>query len=427
MGGHHTPIFTLSREDVYDYQLCPKIVAFKAMQAIRNLNRPSPKPLIEPRFELGKEPQTIGRATELAVETAFSLRQIAKRDVAEIRIPQVHQLLQHKLAIEISPQRLTAHVKILAADMLKGAIILRETIEESYGNVRLLGRCESRNPVMPCKVQPDFVAFAEGTQKAILIESKGSLSKSSKRDRFQASYYNGIASKFGVMLINERTERQRHLIAPVVKFDQPAETLIVNPRRREIDKIQDSILIDQTLARRIWEAKQLGMNGKLPETDCQPTCPHNRYKQSAEEDRLEPATPLPLVFAQGYNELGYDLDSFYQRRLALRALPYEVSHRLIWGGELSENSRNRLLSWLTENLGLDPQIAADLVKGKSQTRPDAKKLTKAMSSEIEPWKKILKKRLKVSAPVVAGLATSLYSLPHDTSRFVRIGWKRWRK
>jgi len=420
-----TPIFTLNRDDVYDYQRCPKIVAFKAMQAMKALSQPAPKP-VAARHQVGKEPQTIGRATELAVETALSIKELPKGDIIRIQqSPQVQQLLQRRLLDEISPSRLTAYVKLLAADALKGAITLRKKVEESYGNIRLLGRCESRNPLMPSKVQPDYVAFAEGTRRAILIESKGSVSKSAKHDQFQASYYNGIASKFGVMLVKERTEHGSHLIAPLVKFNQPAETIILYPRRKEFNKVQHSILVDQELASQIWEAKQLGMRGKLPETDCASNCPHSRYLQPASEDTLEPAPPLPLIFAEGYNELDYDVDAFYQRVLASKALPREVLYAMFLGN-LGEDSRDRLVSWLTDNLGLEFQVAADFVKGKSpESKPDAKKLMRSMANEIDPWKKILGKRFKTSAPVVEGLATSIYGLPHGTSRFIKSAWKRW--
>jgi hypothetical protein len=57
-------------------------------------------------------------------------------------------------------------------------------------------------------------------------------------------------------------------------------------------------------------------------------------------------------------------------------------------------------------------------------KPSTRKLMRAMASKVEPWKKMLSERLKVSAPVVDGLSTSIYALPHYTRRFVRNGWKR---
>jgi hypothetical protein len=426
--GHHTSLFTINRDDVYDYLRCPKIVAFKAMLTMRNLNQPSTKPKsMVPRFELGKEPQTIGRAAELAVETAFSLKSVDKETAPEMQeASEIDQTLQRRLTTEISPQRLTAYVRVLATDALKNAIKLRVGIEENYGNLRLLGRCESRNPLGPSKVQPDFVAFAEGTQRAILLESKGSVSKS-KRDQFQASYYNGIAGKFGVMLIKERTERGRHTIAPLVRFNQPAETLILYSRRGEFEKIKESILVDRKLAHEIWEAKQLGMKGKLPETDCGPTCPHNRFRVTAEEDTLEPAVPLPLVFARGYYDLDYALDILYQTNLAYSAMPSNVAEELFWGN-LSSDSRNKLSTWLVENLGLSPRLAVRFANQRTmQERPDAKKVIRTMASEIEPWKMIFKKRFKISAPVNQGLATSFFALPRDSNRLIKAAWRRWRK
>jgi hypothetical protein len=60
---HHTSLFTINRDDVYDYLRCPKIVALKVMLAMRDLSQPAekPKPTI-PRFELRRWPQMMERA-----------------------------------------------------------------------------------------------------------------------------------------------------------------------------------------------------------------------------------------------------------------------------------------------------------------------------------------------------------------------------
>lgn len=257
----------------------------------------------------------------MAIEAAFS----------GVQSQDALNMLQGKLASQISPDRLKENVNAIASEALEGAMAIRSTIEREYGRVRILGKGESGNPIMPSKIQPDLVAFAEGAQKAILIESKGTAHKSSGRDIFQASSYNGIATKFGVLLIHERIENDKRTIAPVVKFDQPAETLLIYPRRQEYERIQDSITVDEDLARKIWAAKQRGMMGKLPETRCGSDCPHHRFKEKAKVDTIEPAKPLPMIFARGYDEAGYDMDAQYEKRLAFRFLALEIRLAILLG------------------------------------------------------------------------------------------------
>jgi hypothetical protein len=412
MGTHHTSIFTLSREDVFDYQRCPKIVAIKAMHAMQTpVARELPHPV-------GSDPTAIGKANEIAIEAAFSDN--APQDALKA--------LEAKLAGQFSSERLNDNVKAIALAALEGAMVIKEKVEKEYGAVKILGKCESRNPLMPSKILPDFVAFAGGIQRAILIESKGVVNKSSPRDVFQASYYNGIAAKFGVMVIRERLEGERRAISPIVKFDQLAETLLIYPRRQEYRKVQDYVTLDDELVRGIWEAKELGLMGKQPETNCGSACPHHRFREDMPEDTLEPAKPLPLILAKGYDESGFDMDAQYMRRLAFKILPLEIRLTLLLR-KLPEKERIQLSQWLIDTLGVSPQLASNIVNWKKPepARPAVAELLKQMASEVEPWQRILGKRFAQSTPVVDGLSTTLYCLPSESRRLISLGWDAWRK
>jgi hypothetical protein len=366
----------------------------------------------------GSDPTAIGKANELAIEAAFS-------DGAP---QEASKVLESKLTEQFAPERLNEGLKTIAFEALEGAMSIKERIEQEYGIVKILGKGESRNPLMPSKILPDFVAFAEGIQRAILIESKGVVHKSGPRDVFQASYYNGIAVKFGVMVIQERLEGERQAISPIVKFDQPAETLLIYPRRQEYKKVQDCVTVDDELVRGIWQAKQLGLMGKQPETDCGSACPHHRFKEKMPEDTIEPAKPLPLILAKGYDESGYDMDAQYMRRLAFKILPWQIRLVLMLR-KFPEKERIQLGQWLTDTLDISSQLASDIVnlRKPEPSRPDVRELTKRMASDVEPWQRILGKRLAQSSPVVEGLTTTLYCLPNESRRLISLGWDAWRK
>ena len=58
-------------------------------------------------------------------------------------------------------------------------------------------------------------------------------------------------------------------------------------------------------------AKQLGMKGKAPETDCGSGLPAHRLKRRLPEGNIDVAIPLPLVYSKGRTEQDVDLDAVY--------------------------------------------------------------------------------------------------------------------
>jgi hypothetical protein len=227
-------------------------------------------------------------------------------------------------------------------------------------------------------------------------------------------------------VIQERLEGEQQAISPIIKFDQPAETLLIYPRREECTKVQDCITPSEELVKGIWQAKQLGLMGKEPETDCGSACPHHRFNERMPEGTLEPAKPLPMILAKGYDESGYDMDAQYMRRLSFKILPWQIRLVLMLH-KFPEKERIQLSQWLIDTLGVSSQVASDIVNYEKPepARPPVVELMNRMASEVEPWHKILGKRLTSSSSVVEGLTTTLYSLPHESKRFIRLAWDGW--
>jgi hypothetical protein len=96
---------------------------------------------------------------------------------------------------------LSRELQAIAQQSLKGAEKVREKLAEEYGTIKVIGRGEGRHPDLGGKVRPDYIALPEnGTP--LIIESKDT-TRMNAPDRFQASYYNGIAEKYGLYLIEE--------------------------------------------------------------------------------------------------------------------------------------------------------------------------------------------------------------------------------
>ena len=147
-----TTIYTISREDLYDYRRCPKIVAIKAYRAIRSVreNRCS-----EPR-EL--EPATIGMIGEAAVRLGFQglPRAVAMQRIAHA-IPQV---------------KFNEYLEEIAIQSLKGVEEVRGKLAREYGDITIIGKGEGRHPDLAGKVRPDFVAFRGETKSRSSLKLK---------------------------------------------------------------------------------------------------------------------------------------------------------------------------------------------------------------------------------------------------------------
>jgi hypothetical protein len=316
----------------------------------------------------------------------------------------------------------------IATESVEGMDEIRRSLKAAYKEVRIIGRGEGRHPDLAGTARPDFIGLTENDETPIIVEAKDS-AREARSYKFQAMFYNGIAEKFGVYLLQERLEGERVRFSPRI-LKGCAETVLVYPRLAAFSIVKEKYVPTQAVIREVWKAKQLGFSGRVPENKCRDKCPHNRLKGNLPEGNREPLPPLPLIFSKGNIESGVDLDLEYQAGYAWNLLPPRIKLAVLFsrrGGRELEP----LKSWLMRNLVISNE-AADLVLDNAKresflnSRPTGDDLMRQMGSEVEPWKAVLKERLEASSPSILARATAVYSLPKDSSRFVKDAWDRWR-
>jgi len=321
------------------------------------------------------------------------------------------------------------HLRSIALTSLRGMERIREKLAEEYGEVTIIGRGEGRHPDLAGAVLPDFIAFSVKKKEPIIIEAKNA-SRQDLSDRFQASYYNGIADRFGVYLLEERLEHGTPKISPRL-IRGKAETVLIYPRIGVHSVVKERFVPDERMVKLVWKAKELGFKGLVPETDCQSKCAHLRLKMTLPEGDVEPAAPLPLIFSERIVESGFNLDTNYQVTYARKLLPLDVRLALLLG-RVSSNQVSKWKEWLLNSVGLDHEDAdialeRDKYQDFLRSKPDAESVLESAKDGLKPWEQLLKKRMKTSASVILGKATSLYSLPQESADFVKDSWKRWRR
>lgn len=404
-----TTLYTISREDLYDYRRCPKVVAIKAYRALRAVRETR---LSKPRV---LEPATIGMIGEAAVKLGFQglPRTEAMRQIS-LRIPQV---------------KINEYLQEIAIESLRGVEEIKRKLAKDFGTVNIIGRGEGRHPDLAGKVKPDFIALADRDANPVIVETKDT-TRTSPSDNFQAMLYNGIAERYGLYLVEQRLEGKRPAFSPRL-IQKSAEALLVYPRLAQYSRVTEKFVPDELTIKGVWKAKELGFKGLSPETECGKKCAHNRLKVRLPEGDMEPLPPPPLIFSEGIRECGYSFDHDYQTRYAWNLLPQKAKLAILFSTLRPDGRLVELKDWLTKAVGLDDE-AADIVLNPRKretflgTRPDAKYLVKSMESELEAWKNLLRERLVVSGPSILAVATAVYSLPSRSSIFVKDAWDRWR-
>ena len=401
-----TSIFTVTREDLYDFGRCPKIVAIKAYRAIR---APQETHLQSPRLA---EPTTIGKIGEVAVK--LSLQGTPTREAMQSIVRTIPE-------IEVN-----GYLEEIASESLRGMEEIRRDLESQYAKVSIIGRGEGRHPDLAGTARPDFIAMTEQSPTPIIIEAKDSI-KTNSTYTFQAKFYNGIAARFGLYLLEERLEGESPTFAPRQLMSE-GETVLVYPRLARFEVVKEKYAPPEDVIKTVWKAKELGFKGQAPETNCKKKCPHNRLKTELPEGEMEVLPPLPLIFSRGVLESGHDLDLDYQTNYAWSLIPTKIKLAVLLS-KVGER-RRELGRWLIDALSITEE-AADIVLDPAkrdrflQSKPDADGLLRLMGADVEPWTKILKKRLRFSASSILARATAVYSLPTGSYRFVRDAAKRW--
>ena len=361
------------------------------------------------------EPAIIGMIGENAVQLGLAgvPQTVAMRQIARA-VPQVN---------------INMNLMRIALDSLHGVEQILAKLRNEFGEIRVIGRGEGRHPDLAGILRPDFIAFAEKEREPIIVETKDTTRKAST-DQFQAMYYNGVADRFGVYLLEQRLERgDLAMVSRLVRSS--AKTILIYPRLAQYSTVEKKFVPDEALIKDVWKAKELGFMGRSPETSCLANCAHHRLKVNLPEADMEPLPPPPLIFSEGILREGGDLDVDYQVSYAWKLLPSQVKFALLaLNGERLVGLED-LKGWLmcvvgvdegSANIILDPEKRDEFVR----SRPTANMLLKSMRSELDPWKAMLRKRLEVAAPSILARATSVYSLPSRSNGFVKDAWKRWK-
>ncbi len=447
-------IFTVSRSEFYDYFRCPKIISLKIHRdLIRPIPPPKPKPERNIRYEIG----TIGEETtrqvfsesgdEILEEAGLGAdEEFEEEEEFEIR---KESSLPKILEVNLSQKGvlLDSQMKSILRDTLSGLKTIRKYLEDEYGEIRILGRAESKNGVLPGKIKPDFVGISHDMKKPLLIEVKNSSRINQKPDNFQASFYNAVAKHKGVLVLQERLENEQNIITPKIIEDVLPETVLVYPRLGEYQKITDTVQISQEIIDEIWQAKQLGLMGKTPHTDCDSSCPHHRLGDLP-EDNIEPAIPLPLIYAQGVREQGKNFDLDYLRGYLYKKPIGVEFYNTIWDfqhknflidefnyrdpaktkqkRESLEYNKEKFLDLFSEKTGLSRKTIENLSMRRENIWKNNKKMIKEMENELHPWQKIIgKKKLTGLNQSIKGFTTKIYGLPDNSDVFIKRSWKEW--
>jgi hypothetical protein len=430
-------IFTVSREDVYDYKRCPKIVAIKAYRATRTKR---------PRRELDQAkppiPNIVGQIGEAAVELAFARGTQGSEGSFEVdnlspsKTPErgIAQLVASRL--KATEKGIQLDLELLAKKTIEGLREIRGQIDQALGPLAIVGRGESRYGVLPTCGYPDYVALTSN-DKPVLIEVKNGAKESLSKDNFQAEFYNSLGKTVGVVVHD--LAFKDGIVSPSIQFhlEQDAETLILYPRLHKWRKITDTTNLDPDKIEEIWSAKQLGIIGRWPDIDCDYNCPHTRYKIVLPEDSLDTvAKPLPLIYAKGGADLGQDYDLHFIRRYISRTSPSATGNLWRLAG-LSGNGSglNSIIELMGKQLGIGKDECVKLLRwfngistGESglRTRADLGKIEKEMAAYVEPWQKLLpRKMLETIGPTAQSIGTQTYNLPRQSKLFIDKSWKKW--
>lgn len=413
-------LYTLTRQDFLDFEVCPKIVSIKAYRELRAPPRERPPgPVAAP------VPNIIGKAAEFAFELAFDEGRARVGKIEDTEAEQRRTERVVLLRLSAYRQWLDKNLRDMVRATSQGIVIVRKAIRETYGPIRVLGHGESRSGIAPGVARLDFVAIRENG-RPIIVEIKNEASGLTEANRFQAKYYNSLSERCGVVIRTHLVKGGRLVLTPAQIRDVRAETLLISARSREFESVKDRVDISAKRVKSIWEAKQLGYVGRSAATKCLPNCRHRSYRVDLPEGSAEPFLPLPLAFGIGMAATGADFRAAYFQGL-VRRREFSVVWRLFQVG-LEQAShvlrkREQITQMTAKRLGLDTSDLELAVRG---YRPEVAALEREAADPLIQWRKLVgSKRLGAARVRGRGFATQVYSTPERPERFVRDCERAW--
>lgn len=414
------PLFSLNRQELFEFDRCPKIVSIRAYRLLNPVVKEHPIIRAVPEVKAS----IIGRMGEAAAKAAFS-EDADEADTEEELVAILAK--QTTRAVSDLGAELDTATKRILVETVKGMAEVKGYVASQYGEVRVIGRGVCKNGPFPGEALPDLVALSPGKRQPILIEVKNS-SKPAKTDRFQAAFYNTIARQTGVVVHEQRMQEGKLNLEPVAYHDSIADTLLVYPRGRSFEKVSEKVDVSDKKLEEVWSAKQLGYSGRSPHTDCDAGCAHHRLGIELPEGNIEAATPVPLVYAKGLTEVGYDLDSDYLHRFFFNSGLSTGIFDTVFFARDDPLKRKEIVGRIATKTGI-PEETVRKMAYPDQRFPDTAKVVKTMSDEFDPWKKILGKQAKskIESSYVKGLVSRFYTLPDKSEPFVRRAWDKWER
>lgn len=413
-------IFTISREDIYDYFRCPKIVSIKAHRLLAPPEEKPNKIRVEPEVSAS----TIGKIGEAAVAAAFSPAAAIVQGLGKLQ-----EVITRQTEMTVSRLGVTLDNRIgeVVKETVNGITQVRQAITEEYGEVQVIGRGGCKNGPFPGEALPDFIAISPKLKQPVLIEAKNTI-KASNSDRFQARFYNTVARETGVVVHEQRFEGSQIRLDPIAYHESIAETLLVYPRGSSYEKILDRIDMGKETIKDIWLAKQLGYCGKSPHTNCDSRCPHHRLGIELPEGNMEVVTPMPLVYAKGLAESSFDMDTEYLHNYFMNSGLATGTFELWLRARNNTPLKKQFVEEVASKTCLPFDIVQRMVFPEMHTQK-SEKIAARMASAFEPWENIFGKERadKYFKNSARGQATRLYTLPNDSLDFINRSWKKWAK
>ncbi|MEM3565195.1 MAG: hypothetical protein QXR19_18345 [Candidatus Jordarchaeaceae archaeon] len=441
-----TSTYTCSRNDIHDCLRCPRIVAFKAQKLkVRNVTAPR-------GYEFSLTPYEKREVGETVTKIAFETMGAEKGEKRKIDEGEILNQLTKKFKPPgnrlVSPETLL--LELLRQD-LEGMSRIIGTLKEVYGSLHILGKGAIKNPFLPTLGEPDFVALPSKTKIPVIIEVKNTTKKAIS-DALQASFYNSLAEVSGSITLNQHYEDEKVKLAPSVLLEPETQTIIIYPRLGDFEICSEKTRMDYEIVEKIWEAKQLGLMGKLPyveKTDHCKGCSYKKFCNITIYDEIETAKPLPLIFAKGAIETGYDYNLSFTNRyiheklkktgildkyereiqkayleLKMRSQPKTERIQEHLYKLAIEEIKNKETEWIAEKLNT---TAAEVKEALQYPRvPNINRILEDMSAEIEPWEKILgAKQIKENATTIWALTLNINTLPKHSETLTKKAWKKW--
>ena len=184
-------IFTVSRQDVYDYLKCPKIVAFKTHMSLREGPSASRR-----AGGLGHETGVIGeiatrhmlaenvpRHEPLGLEGGLSGGHDVQEGHAQRMTLMKKDLGKHRIALDET-------IGGILKETVNGLEVIKRQINDQYGEINVIGHGESRNGLLSSTSRPTDSCDRTGrrSKELVMVEVKNAKTAGAKPDKFQATF-----------------------------------------------------------------------------------------------------------------------------------------------------------------------------------------------------------------------------------------------